>query len=132
MEDINDNTNNLYIIKRRLAELKRSKFYPNYQYYVGRFKVYIHCNYNSDNPDIKLLNCNQFDVGVYELERYDVPTHLDLRIDARFSSYKPIMYNYFEGPNGIVNFSDGLDMPLVNLCELIKYLHRLSNLTAFM
>ena len=43
-----------------------------------------------------------------------------------FKDYKPIKYSDYSG------LSTGVEMPISHLCELIKYLHRLDNLTLFM
>lgn len=137
MEDINDNTKNLYVIKRRLAELKKRTGYNDYVYYVGNFIIYIFTNRIQEptiscDPDDSIVKYKKLDITLQELSKKDVYRIVDLISDPRFAEYKPILYNYWEGPYGITNMGDGHDMPLNSLCELIKYLHRLSNLTAFM
>ena len=57
-------------------------------------------------------------------DQYD---YIDLLNDDRFRNYQPIQYNIVNH----INFSDGTHMPLLYLCELIRYLYRLSDLTAF-
>ena len=70
------------------------------------------------------------DVHLYEMcrdtngNKYD--QYIDLEKDTRFKNYKPIKYSEYSG------YSTGKEMPLLNLCELVKYLHRLSGLSAFM
>lgn len=61
-----------------------------------------------------------------------IEVHLDLREVEPFKSNTALWYNTFQSPNGVINLSDGSKMPISHLCELIRFLHRLSNLTAFM
>ena len=128
MEDLNDNTRNLYIIKRRLAELKRVPPNSYFSYYVGDFRVKIGLPRGLYFRDLNesLVSHDILDVSLWEQKR--LPTGkkyydwIDLDQDSRFAHYKPIKYDVS---------SDGEDMPLMTLCELCKYLHRLSNLAVF-
>jgi hypothetical protein len=54
-----------------------------------------------------------------------VHTFIRLEDDYRFKNHKPIKYHELPG------YSSGDDMPLEHLCELIKYLYRLCDLSAF-
>lgn len=132
MEDINDNTRNLYIIKRRLAERKREGSYgPYWTYYVGNFIVEI-TPFNNKNiydsvVQYECLNVSLFEETKPKLSPMDklvtnYKKNIYLLNDPRFINYEPLKKS--EGLNGI-------GMPLVTLCELIKYLHRLSNLNVF-
>lgn len=136
MEDINDNVKNIYTIKRRLAALKKREGYNDFVYYVGNYVVHIHTNSIQDpaslDPNDTVVKHETVDVSLQESCKRFEYRYVSLRDDSRFSSYRPIQYNYFDGPNGRINFSDGKDMPIIHLCELIKYLHRLSKLTAFL
>lgn len=132
MEDLNENTRNLYIIKRRLAERKKFHGQDHWEYYVGDFIVKIFANRIQEHidygPNDSIVNHNILDVNLYELQRSSsgkVETYLDLERDSRFATYKPIKYSEYPG------YSTGKEMPLVTLLELVKYLHRLSNLVIF-
>lgn len=137
MEDINENTKNLYVIKRRLADLKKRPGYNDYVYYVGKYALHIYTNSIQDpaslDPNDSVVKYDKVDVNLHEENpRTNSYRIISLRDDSRFSNYKPIQYNFFDGPNGRINLSDGREMPVIYVCELIKYLHRLSNLSAFL
>lgn len=135
MEDINENVKNLYVIKRKLAELKKRPGYNDYVYYIGNFALHMYTNSIQDparlDPNDSLVKHEKLDITLHEITKNKTDHLIDLRGDSRFKEYRPIIYNFWEGPNGIVNLSDGREMPLIFVCELIKYLHRLSKLTAF-
>jgi hypothetical protein len=135
MEDINENTKNLYVIKRRLAELKKRPGYNDFVYYVGRFALHMYTNSIQDpaslDPDDTVVKYDKLDVSLHEISKNGIDTIVGLSSDPRFREYRPIIYNFFESPNGLVNLGDGREMPLTYVCELVKYLHRLSKLTAF-
>jgi hypothetical protein len=134
MEDINENTKNLYIIKRRLAERRKRPNQPYFDYFVGNFLVKIFPDRIQENnnygPDDSIVNHNLLDVHLYEYKRdssgQSFEQYVDLEKDSRFKNYQPIKYSQF------TQYSTGKEMPLTHLCELIKYLHRLSNLSAFL
>ena len=126
MEDVNENTKNLYVIKRRLAELKLPNYAKHFTYYVGSYMI------NIFSPDDKIVTHETLSIALYEEVRaqdadrtYKVSHAIDLERDTRFRNYKPIKYS--DIPYG----SNGHNIPLMTLCELIKYLHRLSNLAVF-
>lgn len=134
MEDINDNVKNLYVIRRRLAELIKKPGHSCFTYYVGNFIIRIfthrvreHSTYNSDE---RITNYDIVDINLLELKRFNGGGHtedfINLETDSRFAEYKPIKYSEWSG------YSSGREMPLDHLCELVKYLHRLSNLSAFL
>ena len=94
---------------------------------IGNFKLFILLNdYDFLIRDVKspLLNHETFQVFIYE-----VIGKKSKRLSNNhpiFLNYKPIQYE--NNPK----FSDVFyNMPLVQLCELIKYLHRLTKLSAF-
>jgi len=134
MEDINENTRNLYIIRRRLSERTKRPGVNYFDYYVGNFLVKIDPNRIQDHkdwgPDDRITHHDVLDVSLYEFKRHSdgksYETYIDLERDSRFKSYQPIKYKEFAG------YSTGAEMPINHLCELIKYLHRLSNLSAFL
>ena len=131
MEDLNDNTKNLYIIKRRLAELKRRSPESHFSYYVGSFLIKINIpGVSYRDPGGSLVSYDPLHVSLFEEQRdkngdknYEF---VHLEHDARFANYQPIKYADYPG------YSNGRSMPLLTLCELCKYLHRLSNLAIFM
>ena len=121
MEDINENTQNLYIIKRRLADLKKISGEFSFFYYVGGFIVKITTLGDS------IVKEDFVHVCVSETHRSSsggpsISSYIDLESDYRFKNYKPIKYT---------TISNGHNMPVVNLYELIKYLHRLDKLAVF-
>lgn len=134
MEDINDNTKNLYIIRRRLAERTKRPDLDYFDYFVGKFLVKINPNriqeHKDFGPNDRITLHDILNVSLNEIKRYadDTPYHtpIDLEKDLRFKNYQLIKYHEIPG------YSDGQDMPINHLCELIIYLYRLSNLSAFM
>jgi len=133
-----DNPPDLNVIRRKLAGLKKNG--AGYRLDIGHYvlRIFPTLDYEESNPhEDNILKYEVVDVDLYEaiptgdLEHQNI-RRLFLREDVLFCNYEPIQYNYFTGSNGRVNLSDGNKMPISYLCELIKYLHRLSNLTAFM
>lgn len=135
MEDINENTRNVYIVRRKLAELKLWNE-SLYRYFVGNFEVQIFPREIQDiRPNEKLadnlLKYKTVNITLWENSKSGDNKIVRLLDDPRFKNYEPIQYNIHHTPSGKLNFSNGDNMPITHLCELIKYLHRLSNLTAF-
>jgi len=135
MEDINENTRNLYVIKRLLSARERRPGCSYWDYYVGDFVVKIHADRIQEHAPIiagdRITNYATLDVNLHEMQWDSAKTHkyeqyVDLERDSRFKNHKPIKYKEYQG------YSNGQEMPLIHLCELIKYLYRLSNLTAFL
>jgi hypothetical protein len=131
MEDINDDVKNLYIIRRRLAELTRLPHQSSFKYYVGNFVVVIFTHQVMEqpiaDPTDRVTRHNEVDVSLFEVKKDGtLQLPINLEIDSRFCNYQPIKYREWQG------YSSGKAMPLNHLCELIKYLYRLSNLSAFM
>lgn len=130
---INEYTNNIYIIKRRLSELKRAGIYTCFRYCVGDFvlKIFTAESYPLKEPfqDKNILQYQAVDINLYEYKRLnngilaEQPVNLDS--DIRFKDYKPIKYIV------PMNSLPWRHMPIIKLCELIKYLHKLTNLAAF-
>jgi hypothetical protein len=138
MEDLFDkeeNAKNIYVIRRKLAALKKRTGYADWVYDVGPFMlsmlVSMPDEYWDSRPEDSILNHDRVDVFLMEIDKNNHRSYISLREDSRFRNYQPIMYDTYSGPNGIVNCGDGHNMPIHHLCELIRYLHRLSNLTAF-
>lgn len=138
MEDYaKDNEKNLFVIKQKLSEIQLRPGESCYHFYVDtNFIIKIWTKTVKDNylyVDLKNDRITLHDkvhVNLYEMKRYSgdsrVETYIDLEKDDRFKDYKPIKYHQLSG------YSSGDHMPVITLCELIKYLYRLSNLTAFL
>jgi len=118
-----------------LTKLKKVPHKSYYIYCVGGFIVKIYTQRIQEHPSTEcvdecLTKYNIVDVDLYELTRRDDPRFIEhtmvyLDKDFRFKNYTPIKYGKWAG------YSTGLEMPLIYLCELIKYLHRLSSLSIF-
>ena len=124
---------NIYVIRHKLAELKPS--HGRYEYTVGRFTVSMYTYDMQDTPQApadNILKYKTVNVVVNETTVGGATSSVSIRDDSRFKNYEPIQYNVVKTPTGCVNISNGDAMPILHLCELIRYLHRLSNLTAFM
>ncbi len=129
-----DNPKNIYVIMRKLADLKPING-TRWEYVVGRFIVNIYPYEIGDVPPGQVdtpVRHEKVSVVVNETTKSGVTSSVSLRDDPRFKNYEPIQYNVMVTPNGKINLSNGDNMPILHLCELIRYLHRLSNLTAFM
>lgn len=126
-----DNPKNLYVIRRKLGAITPDAN-GEWIYYVGHFIVHITPNDHQGpvGPEKCILSYQRLNVHLYEKMRSNFDS-IYMPHDVRFMDYQSIMYDVFHGPNGPLNLSDGRDMPITHLCELIKYLYRLSNLTAF-
>lgn len=136
MTDFSENNKNLYVIKRQLAELKKTG--SCFEYYVGQFKIQIFTDriqeHTSPPDDIITLH-EVVDINLSEevklINLPGCPTIskgyqiISLVKDLRFKDYQPIKYT------DPISLSTGQLMPIITLCELCKYLHRLSNLSAF-
>lgn len=132
-EDFNDLVNNTYVIRRKLAELTPVDGW--YYYFVGDFIVKIFVDskrgWTRESKDIGSLVIHKTldEVDLYELTNNKDGTKsqsfIPLERDARFKNYTPIKYKVIPG------YSTGKDMPLQCLCELIRYLHKITKLSAF-
>lgn len=126
---------NLYVIRHKLGGLKKVSFGNHFEWAIGPYLVKIFAAKHGDPSPEFITMCEKVDVHVYELSRKEGRESqklIDLWNEPLFKNYKPIQYNVIETPNGTINLSDGSEIPINYLCELIRYLHRLANLTAFM
>lgn len=130
-ETIDDNVKNLYIIKRRLSNVKKNR-HGYFEYFVGNnYVVKIYPIEKFPIPPETVTLHKTVNAYVYELERDKSDNSrwnenfIRIEQDPKFKNYKPIQYAEFPWNN------DGTKMPILQLCELIKYLHRLANLTVF-
>lgn len=143
MTVFDDNPKNLYVIKHRLSDLRKSPSGNCFYYEVGNFVVKIftsriqdvkpmaiYKDYTKEDAEERVTHYETVDVCLYEWVRQahsdsQYESMINMDVDERFSSYAPIQH-VFPYRHGT-----GVEMPIINLCELIKYLHRLSNLSAF-
>ena len=126
MEVIDNNVNNIYIIKKRLADLNR---HPggHYEYAVGDFVLQIFAHKVQEQPksNVRVTSCEVVDVVLREKGKQDQHyENIKVGLDSRFSNYTPIQYEGY-------NHYDLNKMPIINLCKLIRYLHKLSKLAVF-
>jgi hypothetical protein len=148
MEDFEgENPKNLYVIRSQLSARKMLPGDERWSFDVGRYYLVIALAQDdfwrvTDNlthreavRNFKIIDFEKFDIYLYEHDRRVNPITracINLKQDSRFKDHLPIQYNVIETPTGgRVNLSDGKNMPLIHLMELIKYLHRLSDLTVF-
>ena len=125
---------NIYVIRHKLGELQPINGH-RWEYQAGHFSVHMYCYDAGDVPPEQLSNVLSYktlSVVVNEHTKDGKVSSVSLRDDSRFKDYEPIQYNVIESPGGRINLSNGDNMPITHLCELIRYLHRLSNLAAFM
>jgi hypothetical protein len=144
-----ENSKNIYVIRHKLGELKKMPGCSHYEWQIGPFVVKMLEDRPEDHPigTLELVSVRpkrpefltqreKVDVQLYERSKKDdqvLDQFININSDSRFKNYKPIMYNTYQSPTGnTISFGDGRDMPMLQLCELIRYLHRLANLTAFM
>jgi hypothetical protein len=136
MEDFNENTKNLYVVRRRLAELTKHPGGSCFYYYIGNFILKIFTDrvqeHSVYDPEDRITKHEVVDISLVEVKRFiggqgaTTEECVYLEHDSRFKNYTPIKYSEWAG------YSAGREMPINHLCELVKYLHRLSNLSAFM
>jgi len=125
---------NIYVIRSKLAQLKPT-YNGHYEYHVGSFIVHIYLYDIQDTPSTEksaILAQETVNIVLNETTKSGITSSISIRDDSRFKTYEPIQYNVIQSPGGKLNLSNGDRMPILHLCELIRYLHRLSNLTAFM
>jgi hypothetical protein len=134
MEDINQYVRNTYVIRRKLAELRQHPDNNCFEYWVGDkylVKIFTHRiqNQGQDPATDSIVHHAAVDVNVYDLKRDSSgilqANYIYLEKDLRFSNYEPIKYKQY-------GWSDGQEMPIDQFCELIKYLHIISKLHAFL
>jgi len=133
--DKEEHAKNLYVIKHKLGDLKKVPYGNHFEWQIGHYVVKIFCAKHGDPSPLFITQCEKVDVHVYEVSRREGKEQeklLDLLNEPLFKNYKPIQYNTIQTPNGTINLSDGSEIPITYLCELIRYLHRLANLSVFM
>ncbi len=147
-----ENPKNIYVIGRKLATYAMLPGEEKWVMPIGNFELHINIRlddifkltnsrpYNvakrSVVRDCKITDFEKFNVDLFEYHSKDDLSSMDyiyLNQDSRFKNYQPIQYDVIETPTGgRLNQSDGKKIPLLHLMELIRLLHRLSNLTAFL
>jgi hypothetical protein len=135
-----ENAKNIYVIKHKLSELQLKPGMNCYNYHVGKFIVRIFTpksrkavHSTAIREHERITNHKEVTVNLYEIRNmkdldynhigtYENP--INLGGDERFKNYEPIKVKGYYDSRG--------KMSLIQLCELIRYLYRLSNLTAFL
>ena len=120
-------------IEQHLSQVRLPTGRHFFWYSVGDFAIWIHpCRsdgFGSFCETDRITQYEKVDIALYENRRqedgYLCLEGVDLEYDIRFAHYQPIKYSHEV-------LSTGTDMPVTHLCQLIKYLHRLCHLTAFM
>lgn len=139
MDTLNDLISNPYVIRRRLAELKHAPHQNHYEYYVGRmFKVVIWTipmgSHDLPMDDNISKHSILESVDLYEAAKTPDKLYNWVRMqdDTRFKHYEPIQYPMNPGTPYTIITCTGSKMPLAQCCELIRYLHKLEKLSAFL
>lgn len=129
--DKEENAKNIYVIKHKLSELKRRNNDPSspFIWEIGAYVLYI---YTPDAYDpqkdfvwvptkLYITQHDQVKISLSELvNRYDNHnTSIPISLDS-----DPRLKNF--------NLKIGGTITIIQLCELIRYLHRLSNLAVFL
>lgn len=106
-----------------------------YEWKVGRYVLHVYTSPRSFRTNENILRHETVNVDIMEVWKSSqdntFTNYIHIRDDEPFKSYEPIQYDIVSTSNGHINLGDGRDMPIHHLCELIRYLYRLSNLTAF-
>lgn len=128
-----ENPKNIDVIRRKLAALKVVR--GHYEYHVGGYTLHMYIHGIQDVPpegEMNLSHAERINVVLNETTKSGITSSISLRDDPLFKNYEPIQYNVITTPSGKINLSTGDSMPFACVCELIRYLHRLSDLKAFM
>lgn len=123
----------LDVIRRKIATLKAER--GHYMYRVGNYTLHMYIHGIQDVPpegEMNLSHADRLNVVLNETTKSGITSSISLRDDPLFKNYEPIQYHVIETPNGKINLSTGDSMPITHVYELIRYLHRLSDLRAFM
>lgn len=129
-----DDLKNIYLIKCRLAELTLKPAVSCYTYYVGHFILRIFTpvskaysakvSFEEKSRD-RITHHEKVQVNLYELKKFDTggtyEKIIDIPNDSRFTSL-----------DNVSNYNSNTTTTVIQLCELIKYLYRLNNLSAFL
>jgi hypothetical protein len=109
-----------------LDSLSKSKEHNCYVYEAHPFVIRIWTSKIQDFNQVvddKITDYHTVDVSVYQLSKNKLENYICLVKHDFFKNYMPIKYAVH---------SNGIDMPIQHLCELIKYINSLSNLCVFM
>lgn len=130
-ESINDDVKNLYVIKKRLSDVKMNK-HGYFEYFVGNsYLIKIYPLEKFPTPVETITLNEKVNIFLYKLTKFHQNPNLlteefiDISSDSNFKNYQPIQYT---NPPSL---SNGKKIPILQLCELVKYLHRLANLKVF-
>jgi len=139
-----ENPKNIYVIMRKLSTYRMMPGEESWAMPIGNFELHIKLTQDDfwrvtdrlAKRDLKITDLQNFEIDLFEYNSKDdlsSRSYIYLNQDSRFKNYQPIQYDVIETPTGgRLNQSDGKKIPLLHLMELIRLLHRLSNLTAFL
>lgn len=146
-----ENPNSINAIRRKLSTYKiLNSSVSAWAFSIGIFELRVRLiaddyrHYSEEDSHgfkdltkANMLDYEKFEVDLCEHNHNDESSrrmyrYIYLNRDPRFKDHAPIQYDIIKTPTGgRINQSDGHNMPLLHLCELIRLLNRLSNLTAF-
>lgn len=149
MEDLDkeEYQKNIYIIRRKLSTYRMLPGERDWIFNIGDFQLVVrlttddywkitnHGNNLKALETARIIDLDKVNVDLYEGSKRDpsLRNYVYINRDPRFKNHIPIQYDVIQTPTGgrITHNSDGKDMPILHLCELIKHLYRLSNLAVF-
>lgn len=144
--DKEENQKNIYVIKRNLSTYKMLPGERSWTLNIGQFRLSIklciddywgvtaHGNNVVALSHVNIIDFDIFDIDLTECANKEdnIGKYVYINRDHRFKDYLPIQYNVIETPTGgRINQSDGKNIPLLHLMELIRLLYRLNNLAVF-
>jgi hypothetical protein len=138
--ELEENLNNSYLVKRRLATLKKLPGDRCFHLKIGDFHIRLYANADYSNPpNIELPRVTDYKNVTFELwEDYN---HLDpntnlivkgrLKIEL-YSDYRfALFYEELKYTKEDFNWRQGRLMPIPIVCDLIKHIDRINELVAF-
>ncbi len=146
-KELDENLNNSYLVKRRLATLRKLPGDKCYHLKVGDFHIRLFTNADYSNPpnkelprvtDYKNVTLEIWeDVSSYDTKRTSYwesvkggigkRAKVELSKDYRFADY----YSECKYTKDEWDWQQGRLMPISVICDIIKYVDRIVELTAF-
>jgi hypothetical protein len=131
---------NLELIKRRLATLRKLPGYKSYNIKIGQFNIRLYANADySDPPNIELTRVTDYKKVTLEIwEDHNIfdctsNVHINARLkvelftDSRFADfYEELRYSKNE-----FDWQQGRLMPITIVCDVINQIYRIDSLIAF-
>lgn len=135
--ELEENLNNSYLVRRRLATIRKLPGDACYFLLIGDFVIRMYTNAEYSDPpnkELPLVSYERVTVEVWENSESDPKIRsvgyrkqVQLWHDYRFAEY----YKELKYTNNEHNWKNGILMPLPVVCDLIKYVDRIVELTAF-